>query len=154
MDRIQNLVDLGRLVREPAPDDEIAGLWTNALQAYEDACVAGLSASGRLVRAYDAGRIAAMAMLRSRDLRPRASNHHEITISVAQLLAVGELRPALGRLDVLRPLRTEAEYGWQARISVGDVETATKVAKQVLELGARNLLEHRPGLGSRIQLPT
>lgn len=153
MDRIQNLVDLGKLVREPAPDDEIAGLWANALQAFEDARITGMSASGRLVRAYDAGRIAAMAVLRSRDLRPRASNHHEITIGAAQMLSAGELRAAPGGLDVLRPLRAEAEYGWQAKPSAGEVERAMSVARQVLEYGARNLLDHRPGLENRIPPP-
>jgi hypothetical protein len=125
----------------------------NALQALEDARIPGLSASGRLVRAYDAGRIAAMAILRSRDLRPRASNHHEITIGAAQMLAAGELRSALGGLDVMRPLRTEAEYGWQAKPSAGDAERAMNVARQVLEHGARNLAEQRPTLGNRIQPP-
>jgi hypothetical protein len=152
-DRIQNLLDMGKLVHEPAPDNEVAGLWSNALQAFQDAHVPEMSASGRLVRAYDAGRIAAMAILRSRDLRPRASNHHEITISAAQGLAADELRKALGGLDVLRPLRAEAEYGWQVRTSAGDAERAMKVARQVLEHGARNLREHRPTLENRIQPP-
>ena len=79
-DRIQNLVDAGRLSREPASDDEIAGLWANALQAFGDAQVESISANGRLLRAYDAGRIAAAAVVRSRDLRVRAANHHELTL--------------------------------------------------------------------------
>ena len=124
-----------------------------ALHAFDDARVPEISASGRLVRAYDAGRIAAMAILRSRDLRPRASNHHEITIGAAQMFAAGELRAALGGLDVLRPLRAEAEYGWQVKPSPADAERAIKVARQVLEHGARNLLEHRPALEKRIQPP-
>lgn len=152
-DRIQNLLDLGKLVREPAPDDEVAGLWANALQAYQDAHVPAISASGRLVRAYDSARIAAMAMVRSRDLRPRASNHHEVTSSAAQMLAGGELRAALGALDVLRPLRVEAEYGWQVQTSAAEAERAVNVARQVLQNGAHNLVAHRPALETRIQPP-
>jgi hypothetical protein len=53
-DRIQNLVDAGRLSREPTADDEVAGLWTNAVQAFHDAQVDSISANGRLLRAYDA----------------------------------------------------------------------------------------------------
>jgi hypothetical protein len=74
-DRIQALIDAGRLVREPAPDEEIAGLWANAIEAFADARFTGLSANGRMVRAYDAGRIAATAVVRAHDLRVRATNH-------------------------------------------------------------------------------
>lgn len=95
----QNLVDAGRLAREPAPDDEIAGLWTNAVQAYHDALVESVSTNGRLVRAYDAGRIAATAMVRAHDLRVRAANHHELTLAVAALLSSPGLARAFSELD-------------------------------------------------------
>jgi hypothetical protein len=90
-DRIQNLVDAGRLAREAASDEEIAGLWANAVQAFRDAAVEGVSANGKLVRAYDAGRIAATAVVRVRDLRVRAANHHELTLAVAALVSGAEL---------------------------------------------------------------
>ena len=40
-DRIQNLIEMGKLAREPAGDDEVAGLWANAVQAFSDACIRG-----------------------------------------------------------------------------------------------------------------
>ncbi|HEY0016510.1 MAG TPA: hypothetical protein VGC13_09340 [Longimicrobium sp.] len=54
----------------------------NAVQAFRDAAVEGVSANGKLVRAYDAGRIAATAIVRVRDLRVRAANHHELTLAL------------------------------------------------------------------------
>ncbi|HEX6039337.1 hypothetical protein [Longimicrobium sp.] len=152
-DRIQNLVDLGKLAREPAGDDEIVGLWSNALQAFADALVSGLSASGRLVRAYDAGRIAAMAVVRSRDLRVRAANHHEMTLAVARLIGGPELGQAVADLDGFRTRRTEVEYGWQVAVSAEDAERATEVARRVLRHGAIDLREHRTTLVNRIEPP-
>ena len=149
-DRIQNLVDAGRLARVPAPDDEVAGLWANALQAYADARVAALSANGRLVRAYDAGRIAASAVVRSRGLRVRATNHHEVTIAVAALVGGELLATALREFEALRTLRSGIEYGWGAGASGQDVERAVGVVGRILEHGARDLQQNRPEIASRI----
>lgn len=153
-DRIQNLVEAGRLAREPAPDDEIAGLWANALQAFADARVAGMSLNGRLVRAYDAGRIAATALVRSRDLRVRAANHHEIAVGVAVLLAEESLARALRDFDGVRSVRTGVEYGWRGGASADDVDRAVDAAGRILRHGAENLRAHRPALASRILSPT
>ncbi|WP_420129270.1 hypothetical protein [Longimicrobium sp.] len=108
-DRIQNLVDAGRLSRDAAADDEIVGLWTNALQAADDAQVESVSANGRLLRAYDAGRIAAAAVVRSRDLRVRAANHHKLTLAVAALVSGPELALAFSEMDGMRRLRADLE---------------------------------------------
>lgn len=152
--RIQNLVDAGRLAREPAHDDEIAGLWANAVQAYEDAGIEGMSANGRLVRAYDAGRIAAAALVRSRDLRVRAANHHEVTLGVAALLGEPALAAAFRQMDGLRRLRVGLEYGWQAGASADDVNLALSAVEQILRHGSENLREHRPTISSRIFSPS
>jgi hypothetical protein len=152
-DRVSTLIELGRLSREPAEDDEVAGLWANALQAFGDANVEALSPSGRLVRAYDAGRIAAMALVRSRDLRVRASNHHEVTLATARLVAGDALSQALSDLDAFRARRANAEYGWRPTIGVEDADRAVEIVRRVLQHGATNLREHRPTLLERIQSP-
>lgn len=149
-ERIQNLIQAGRLAEEPASDDEIAGLWANAAQAFDDARIEGMSANGRLVRAYDAGRIAPSAVVRSRDLRVRAANHHEVTLSVAILLGGDALGAAIRELDGLRRLRTGLEYGWQAGASAVDVDRALDAVGRILRYGAGNLREHRPALADRI----
>lgn len=123
-DRIQNLIDAGRLVRENASDMEVAGLGSNALEAFADASFIGMSAKGRLVRAYDAGRLAATALVRARDLRVRASNHHEVTLAAAAFVSARDLAVALGDLEDLRTLRSDAEYGWGSTVSAADAEHA------------------------------
>lgn len=150
-DRIQNLIDAGRLAREPAPDDEIAGLWMNAVQAYRDALVEGVSTNGRLVRAYDAGRIAATALVRVHELRVRAANHHELTLPVAALLSGPDLARAFNELDGMRRLRADLEYGWQAGASEKDVGRALDVVGRILSHGAAELATQRPSVRQRIQ---
>jgi hypothetical protein len=152
-DRIQNLVDAGRLTQDEARDAEVAGLWSNALEAFADASVPGMSAKGRLVRAYDAGRLAATALVRSRNLRVRAANHHEVTLAAAGFLSAGELATLLGDLDDLRTLRSSAEYGWESSLSNTDAENALATVRLLLRHGARDLREHRPALAQRIQSP-
>ncbi|HEX6912256.1 MAG TPA: hypothetical protein VF142_17765 [Longimicrobium sp.] len=152
-DRIQNLIDAGRLVRETASDIEVAGLWSNALEAFADASARVISAKGRLVRAYDAGRLAATALVRSRDLRVRASNHHEITLAAAGFVSAGDLAIALDDLEDLRTVRSDAEYGWESNVSAADAENALDVVRRILHHGTLNLRQHRPALGNRIQPP-
>jgi hypothetical protein len=149
-DRIQNLVDAGRLAREPAPDDELAGLWANAVQAFHDASVESMSANGRLLRAYDAGRIAAAAIVRSRDLRVRAANHHELTLAVAALVSGADLTRAFSEMDGLRRLRADLEYGWQAGASDADVQRALDVVRRILRGGSAELASRRPSLSARL----
>lgn len=150
-DRIQSLVDAGRLARDGADDAEVAGLWEGALEALGDANATGTSASGRLIRAYDAGRLAAFALVRSRDLRVRASNHHEVVITVARMLGGESLAEALDDLDQLRGLRNHLEYGWERRASEMDVQRAIAAARRILDEGALDLSIHRPTLASRVR---
>jgi hypothetical protein len=149
-DRIQNLVDAGRLSREPASDDEIAGLWANAVQAFGDAQVESVSANGRLLRAYDAGRIAAAAVVRSRDLRVRAANHHELTLAVAALVSRPELALAFSEMDGMRRLRTDLEYGWKGGASDADVYRALDVVRRILHGGSVELAASRPSLAGHL----
>jgi hypothetical protein len=149
-DRIQNLVDSGRLSREPASDDEIAGLWANAVQAFGDSQVESVSANGRLLRAYDAGRIAAAAVVRSRNLRVRAANHHELTLAVAALVSGSELALAFNEMDGMRRLRTDLEYGWRAGAADVDVHRALNVVRRILHGGSVELVASRPSLSGRL----
>jgi hypothetical protein len=105
------------------------------------------------VRAYDAARLAAAALVRSRDLRVRATNHHEVTLAAAGFVAGGSLAALVGELDELRTLRIEVEYGWASNVSAEDAQNALEIVRRFLDEGAPNLREHRPSLESRIQPP-
>ena len=115
-DRVQGLIDAGRLAREPAPDDEITGLWTNALRAHADAGITAMSPNGRLVRAYDAGRIAATAVVRARDPRPEPPRSHPRRRGARRWRRAGNRAPGAGGA---RTLRRNVEYGRLARWRLG-----------------------------------
>lgn len=152
-ERIDNLIDAGRLERFAATNDEIAGLWANALQAFGDASLASQSLRGRLTDAYDAGRLAAHAIVRCHGLRVRASNHHELTIATAALLSNSPLSDVLNRLQATRTLRVEIEYGWRDAVTRREVEKATVLVRQILEEGAQHLRAEREAIKRRIKLP-
>ena len=152
-DRIQGFIEAGRLARSPAPDAEVVGLWAAALEAFADGSSASISGRSRVGLLYDAGRLAADALVRAHDLRVRATNHHEVAIRTASLLVHEELALAFGRLDGLRTIRAEAKYGWQMADVTEHLEMAALLVRRILEEGARVLVERRPTLAGRIELP-
>lgn len=153
-ERLERLVELGRLVREDAPDEEVVGLWANALLAYRDACLTSLSLRGRLTQAYDSGRIAALAIVRCHDFRVRATNHQEITMAAATHLSDAELAKVVQEFAGVRTVRVEVEYGWQDVATVERVEQATGLAGEILERGALLIRNARPHLKQRIEVPS
>jgi hypothetical protein len=64
-------IESGRAEARPAGDEEVAAFWAKAVVAYADARLASASLDARLVRAYDAGRIAATAIVRAGGYRSR-----------------------------------------------------------------------------------
>jgi hypothetical protein len=152
-DRIQVFIEAGRLARSPAADDEVLGLWAAALEAFTDGSSESISSRSRVGLVYDAGRVAADALVRAHDLRVRASNHHEVTIRTASFLADEQLARALGKLDGLRTIRAEAKYGWEMSDVTEHLAMATPLVKRILELTARQLDAARPHLSGRFPLP-
>jgi hypothetical protein len=152
-DRIRNFIDAGWLQPHPASDDEVVDVWSNALMTYHDASTAELSAKNRTILGYDAGRLAALAIVRSRDVRIRAGNHHEITIKGAAALSERDLAAAFHVLDDLRSRRHALEYGWGITTSAEAAASLLDTIRRILELGAENLRQHRPGIASRISTP-
>lgn len=151
--RIDTLLDMGRLVREPAPDEEVSGLWAHAVEAYEDACLEKRSPNRRLTSPYDAGRVAALAVVRATDLRVRASNHHEVTVTAAGFLAGGELEALLQEFQALRLERIQIEYGWKTRTSAAEVERALPRIRDILVHASRAIARRRPSVRDDISPP-
>ncbi|HEX6751494.1 MAG TPA: hypothetical protein VF092_29650 [Longimicrobium sp.] len=152
-DRFQNFLDAGWLQPSPASDDEVADIWANALSTYHDAATAQLTPKNRTILGYDAGRLAAYAIVRARDVKIRAGNHHEITIKGAAALSEKELAGALYVLDDLRARRHALEYGWGAATSTDASTALLATVRRILELGADHLRNQRPSLASRIDSP-
>jgi hypothetical protein len=152
-DRIQVFIEAGRLTRAPAADDEIIGLWAAALEAFADGSAENISGRSRVGLLYDAGRVAAVALVRANDLRVRASNHHEVAIRTASFLANDELARAFGSLDGLRTIRAEAKYGWEMSDVAEHLAMAAPLVRRILELTLRPLEAARPHLGGRFPPP-
>ncbi|HYH78141.1 MAG TPA: hypothetical protein VEX86_00030 [Longimicrobium sp.] len=153
-DRIQSWVDAGWLSHVPAADEEVTGLWNKSVAALADARPEVMSADARLIRAYDAGRIAATAVVRCHGLRVRAQNHHEMILKSAALLGSPELAQALNEFDRVRHMRTEVEYGWQ-EVQVDDdrLVRALRLVQRILEMVAAELKACRPHVAAHVQPP-
>ena len=142
--RIANLVSLGRLVEEAASDEEVSGLWSHAAEAYADGALTNRSPNRRLTSAYDAGRIAALAVVRTANLRVRAQNHHEVTLAAAGLLAGKPLQTLFQEFQGLRLERIQIEYGWNTRATVSDVDRVLPKVLAILEHGSQWIQSARP----------
>jgi hypothetical protein len=148
---IQHHLDGRRLEAWPADDDEVLGFWKRALIARADAGNASSSPENRLLRAYDAARIAALAIIRAAGYRTRgAESHHFITFDVARsVVRDAGLRNALATMNSLRKVRHEIEYEAEGELDESTVAQAVAVAEQVISEGAQHLRAQRPNLGLR-----
>jgi hypothetical protein len=137
-----------RLEAWPADDEEVLGFWKKALTALGDAGNASTSPEGRLLRAYDAARLSALAMMRAGGYRTRgAESHHFVTFEIARSLTTApELRRVLDAMNSLRKVRHEVEYEAGDDVDADTVEEARRLAEQVITLGAQHLRNSRPGL--------
>ena len=149
---IRRHVDSGTLEVRASDDDEVAAFWRKALVAYADARLARSSLEARLLRAYDAGRIAAFAIVRSAGYRTRGGEgHHYATFDVARsLVDDSDLRHALDEMSGIRTLRHAVEYEPEEEIDPKSVATAVEVAARIINGGARQLREAHPAAKARI----
>jgi hypothetical protein len=69
---VRRYLESGMLEVRASDDDEVAAFWRKAVMAYDDSRLASSSPESRLLRAYDAGRIAAFAIVRSAGYRTKA----------------------------------------------------------------------------------
>lgn len=151
---IQNHLASRSLEERPASDNDVVTYWSKALRAFDDARQVSTSLEGRLLRAYDAGRIAALALIRAAGYRPRgAERHHYVTFDAARSIAsTRELADALLGIDELRSVRHAVEYEPEDEVDAETVARAIAAARQVILLGARHLRAARPDAAKRIHL--
>lgn len=115
-----------RIELRPAKDSEVLGFWAKATTAYGDAMNASSSLENRLLRAYDAARIAALALVRDAGYRTRGSeSHHYVTFDIARSLVTdSELRSALADMDGLREVRHAVEFEAEDDVDEATVKNA------------------------------
>lgn len=116
-----------------------------------DARNASSSPDNRLLRAYDAGRIAATSIIRAGGYRVKGGEgHHFVTFDVARsLVAAAELRTAIDEMSALRTQRHALEYEPEDEVDMATVEHAIRVAATLLNAGADHLRGSRPDVRAR-----
>jgi hypothetical protein len=148
---VQNHLEARRLEERAADDEEVLGFWSKVLTACQDAGSAGTSPANRLLRAYDAARTCAFAIIRAGGYRTRGGeSHHFVTFDVARsLVGDADLRQALDRMNGFRRVRHAIEYEAQDDADEGKVAEALDIAERIIVLGGEHLRRQRPHL----QLP-
>lgn len=110
-ERIQNLLAMGRLREQPAQREEVAAVWRKAVASARDAELAGMSIDGSLRAAYDAGHLAALALLAAHGLRPGGGQgHHEAAFAAAAALGYEGLADLVPDSMEVRGLRKRSVY--------------------------------------------
>lgn len=150
---IRRYLESGMLEPRTPDDDEVSAFWRKALVAYDDARLAGSSLDNRLVRAYDAGRIAAFAIVRSAGYRTRGGEgHHYVTFDVARSLADDpDLCHALDEMSGVRAIRHAIEYEPEDDVDAEAVAVATAVAARIINGGAAQLRARHPEVSARFK---
>ena len=150
---VRRYLESGMLEPRASDDDEVSAFWRKALVAWEDARLAGSSLDNRLVRAYDAGRIAAFAIVRSAGYRTRGGEgHHYVTFDVARSLVEDpDLRHALDEMSGVRAIRHAVEYEPEDDVDVEAVAATTAVAARIINGGARHLRARHPAVSARFK---
>ena len=150
---VRRHLESGTLEARPSDDDEVAAFWRKALVAYDDSRLASSSLESRLLRAYDAGRIAAFAIVRSAGYRTRGGEgHHYVTFDVARSLVDDpDLRNALDEMSGVRTLRHAVEYEPEDDVDLETVATAAGVAARIINSGAQHLRARHPAVKARIK---
>jgi hypothetical protein len=143
----------GAIEERGAGDETIVAFWRKALVAYNDARLASSSLENRLLRAYDSGRIAALAIVRSAGYRTKGGDgHHYVTFDVARSLVEDtDLRRALDEMNGIRALRHDVEYEPEDDVDAETVAKALSAAVRIINGGAQYLKTARPAAGSQIK---
>lgn len=150
--RIESFIEAGWLARQEADDQEVVGLWKKAAKFLGDSRRSDYDDDIRLMRAYDAGRLAATALVRAHALRTRAQNHHEMVLRAAGYIGPEELMRLIEPFNRLRTLRSEIQYGWEEVDLGGQVAKAISMATDILALIAPELRKARPAIADQIDL--
>lgn len=109
--RIKALIESSRLHEQEASPAQVSALWQKAVQSSADAELEGISIDGAIRAAYDAGHIAALALLAVHGLRTASGQgHHEVAFAAAAYLAPDTLGDLVPDSIEVRGLRRGSMY--------------------------------------------
>ncbi|MGK7312313.1 MAG: hypothetical protein ACN0LA_08725 [Candidatus Longimicrobiales bacterium M2_2A_002] len=105
------MIEIGRLREQPANPDQVAAIWKEAVESARDAEIEELSIDGALRSAYDAGHLAALAVLAAHGLRPGSGQgHHEMAFAGAAAFGYEGLEDLVADSMEVRALRKGSMY--------------------------------------------
>jgi hypothetical protein len=143
---VQRLVDSGRLRVQLMRREQVAALWRKAVESASDAELQGMSTDGSLRSAYDAGHLAALALLAVHGLRTGSGHgHHEVAFAAAAGFGHAGLADLVADSMEVRSLRKGSLYD---PTIAGPAERAAAVAwtKRTLPAIARAMVAVNPEL--------
>lgn len=147
---IRRLLEARQLEEASVSDDQVAGLWGKALEAYRDSFGEPRSRNGRFRDLYEAGRIAATALVAAAGYRPRGQAHHHAALQAAAALSPEAVEEAVFTVEGARGHRHETNYGSADVLQDEDVAEIRAAVTVLLTAGADHLVALRPRLAGRI----
>lgn len=142
------MVDSKRLREQPSSRANIAAVWRKAAESAHDAELAGMSIDGSLRAAYDAGHMAALALLAVYGLRPTSGQgHHEMAFAGAAALGGAALADLVPDSEAVRQLRKGSMYD-PAIAGPEDRQVAIDWMHRTLPAIRKGLLAADPSLGA------
>jgi hypothetical protein len=152
-DRIRIMLESRYIEESAAPDEEVTVLWEKALACLRVASIPGVSGDPALSLVYQAALQAATAVVRAAGYRVRGSGHHHHTFAAVAALNLGDLSKAARTLDRARPMRHEAVYGWEVRMTEEDLAAVRSDTEQLFTAAHRWLVSQRPHLAASLPNP-
>jgi hypothetical protein len=149
---IEILLESRKLEAREYSDDQVVGLWAKAGEAYNDSFGEPRSWSGRFRDLYEAGRLAAAAFAAACGYRPVGEAHHYSVFKAAVALTREDVRESFTAVNGLRGTRHDTNYGSADIVGEEDVAELRAAVEVVLDSGAKQLRELRPGAKARIRV--
>jgi len=150
-ERIRRLLDLGRLREQPASREQVAVVWQKAVESARDAEIERISIDGALRAAYDAGHVAALALLAMHGLRTGSGHgHHEAAFAGAAALGYEGLDDLVPDSMEVRGLRKGSMYD-PVLAGPAERDQALEWMRRTLPAIRQALLRADPGLIGLLQ---
>src|SRR5258708_11461373 len=132
--RLQNWSQIGHLINHQATVAEVRNLLGVVDRDLGDASVAGLSADGRFIHAYDAGLLLCKLALHASgfELQKRAPGHHSHWINSLEFTLGKEQKATLIHLSKSSNLRHTSLYNQTGVDQKQDADDLLETARQLL----------------------
>jgi hypothetical protein len=109
--RLQTMIVQRRLREQATTPEAVAAIWQKAVESAADAELSGMSIDGALRSAYDAGHLAALALLGAYGLRTGSGQgHHEMAFAGAAATEQPGLDDLVPDSEEVRGLRKGSLY--------------------------------------------